>query len=354
MAGPESHPRKPVEIIHTTLEHIMRTQRPSLSIVVAITSVVALSACGSGSADGPAPTASTPASDAGTTSSTVTIGGLLVGANAAINVGIDDGTFAEHGLNITFNSGLDGPAQLPALTTGATQFSICNPTSLLIANDRGLDVRLVSGFNYAQEKEPDRNGVVVKEDSGIDSFADLPGHTVSVNAVQTHGDLMIKAATERASADPESINFNELDFADMLAQLEIDNTDAVWLPEPFLSMAESEPGLKVLGYPFYDVDPGSPVQMICAAGDYVEENPETVDAMRAALSDLAESVTEDDAAVREELVEFLNLPEEVAQSMGLENYETEIRDEQLSTLNELMVEYDMLTEQVDLESIIVP
>lgn len=318
-----------------------------------------LTACGSGSTSnvaspsGPAEVGATSPASRGAAES-VAIGGLLVGPNAAINVGIDDGTFAEHGLEVTFNSGLDGPAQLPALTTGATQFSICNPTSLLIAQDKGLDIRLVSGFNYAQEQEPDLNGIVVQKDSGIDSFDDLPGRTVSVNALQTHGDLMIKAATEKAGGDPSAIRFNEIDFPDMLAQLEVGNTEAVWLPEPFLGMAAQDPALEVMGYPFFAVDPGSPVQMICAAGDYVDENPEAVEAMSEALTDLTEAVTEDDSAVRSELVDFLGLPEEAAQVMGIDDYDTGIRREQLSVLNDLMVQYGMISAPVDLDEVIVP
>lgn len=341
----------------------MNHRHLTLAAAVLASAALVLTGCGTGSTTGASAPASPESGAAGASSSSpatageeqaVAIGGLLVGPNAAINVGIEDGTFAEHGLDVTFNSGLDGPAQLPALTTGATQFSICNPTSLLIANDKGLDIRLVSGFNYAQAREPDFNGVVVKKDSGIESFADLPGRTVSVNALQTHGDLMIKAATEKEGGDPAAIKFNEIDFPDMLAQLEVGNTEAVWLPEPFLGMAAQNPEFEVMGHPFYEVAPGSPVQMICAAGDYVEENPETVAAMRDALTDLSATVTADDSAVRAELVDFLGMPEPAAQAMSIEDFNTEIREEQLSVLNDLMVEYGMISAPVDLEAVTVP
>lgn len=340
----------------------MHHRHLTLAAATLAATALVLTGCSAGSTSGTAPTSGAASADAagaasptgGDGAQAVAIGGLLVGANAAINVGIEDGTFAEHGLDVTFNDGLDGPAQLPALTTGATQFSICNPTSLLIANDKGLDIRLVSGFNYAQDQEPDRNGVVVKKGSGVDSFADLPGRTVSVNAIQTHGDLMIMEATEKAGGDPKAIQFNEIDFPDMLAQLEVGNTEAVWLPEPFLGMAAQNPDLEVMGYPFHEVDPGSPVQMVCASGDYVESNPEAVSAMREAVADLSARVTEDDSAVREELVGFLGMPEEAAQAMGLETYDADIRMEQLATLNELMVKYGMISAPVDLEEIIVP
>lgn len=341
----------------------MNHRRLTLAAAALASASLVLAGCGSGTAAGSSASDPSTSGTAGSSSAAqassgegqeVAIGGLRVGANAAINVGIEDGTFADHGLDVTFNSGLDGPAQLPALTTGATQFSICNPTSLLIANDKGLDIRLVSGFNYAQAQEPDFNGIVVKKDSGIESFADLPGRTVSVNALQTHGDLMIKAATEKAGGDPAAIDFNEIDFPDMLAQLEVGNTEAIWVPEPFLGMAAQDPQYEIMGFPFYEVDPGSPVQMICAAGDYVDDNPEVVTAMREALTDLSAAVTEDDSAVRTELVDFLGMPEEAAQAMGIEDFDTGIRGEQLAVLNDLMVEYGMITAPVDLEAITVP
>lgn len=247
----------------------------------------------------------------------------------------------------------DGPAQIPGLTTGAINFSLCNPTSLLVANDKGLDIRLVSSFTSSEVTGKDNNAVVVKKDSGINSFKDLAGKTVSVNAMATAGDLLIKASVKKDGGDPSAVKFNELQFPDMEAQLENGNTDAVWFPEPFQSKAAANADMKILGFPMQFADPGVATQMICADGKWADANKETVTKFKDALTELLDDAQADESIVRKELPDFLKMPTEVANSVGLDKMTTTIDRPSLETLNKLMVEFGMISKEVDLDAITV-
>lgn len=283
----------------------------------------------------------------------IVVGGIMAAPNAAIVVGQNEGIWKRSGLSVEFNTGIDGPEQLPALVTESIDFSICNPTSLLLARDQGLDIRVVAGFNKSSEASPDGNAVIVRADSGIDSFSDLEGKTVAVNAIRTQADVMIMEAVKSQDGDPSEVDFIEIAFPDMPAQLNNENTDAFWAPEPFVTIASQSPEFELLGYPFLEVEPGSPVQMFCANGSLVDENPELIAKFQSAVHELTELVTQDETAVREELTEFSEIPPELAETMYLDVYDANIPMETLDTTNQLMFEYGMTSEPADLDEVVV-
>ena len=283
----------------------------------------------------------------------IAVGGIMAAPNAAIEVGQDEGVWERAGLSVEFNTGIDGPEQLPALVTESIDFSICNPTSLLLARDQGLDIRVVAGFNISSEASPEGNAVIVRADSDIDSFSDLDGKTVAVNAIRTQADVMIMEAVQLQGGDPTEVDFIEIAFPDMPAQLNNANTDAFWAPEPFVTMAAQSSEFEVLGYPILEVEPGSPVQMFCANGSLVDEYPELITQFQSAVSELTELVAQDESAVRAELPEFSEIPPELAETMYLDVYEASIPMETLDTTNQLMYEYGMTSEPADLDEVVV-
>ncbi|WP_258932948.1 hypothetical protein [Nesterenkonia pannonica] len=53
------------------------------------------------------------------------------------------------------------------------------------------------------------------------------------------------------------------------------------------------------------------------------------------------------------LAEFLDLPEEAAANVNMEEFDGDPRQDQLSDMVDLMVEYDFIDEEIDLDSVIV-
>ena len=111
-------------------------------------------------------------------------------------------------------------------------------------------MKIVAGYSNSLEEGNDVAGVVTRADSGIETWADLEGKTTAVNALKTLGDLTIMHLAEEDGADPQALNFSEIGFPDMPAQLERGNTDAVWIPEPFLSQLLEDDANELVGYSF--------------------------------------------------------------------------------------------------------
>ncbi|MFC7401375.1 ABC transporter substrate-binding protein [Citricoccus sp. GCM10030269] len=321
---------------------------------------LAFTGCGSGSPTGTedgGSSAGSPATDGSGAGSgeltSVSVGTIPIASSTELRYGVAEGIFEDHGLDVELVEGQGGAALLPAVQNGSMEFAVGNPMSVLTAADQGLPMKVISGYSWSAPEGEDINALVARKDSGITGFEDLEGKTVTVNAVHTLGDLSIMEATDMAGGDPEKINFNEMAFPDMPAQLEQGNVDAVWLPEPFLSRALEDPENVVVGYPNQEVMDGMPLTIAFTSESMAAENPETVSAFRDALTDAADQAAENEEEIRGMLPEFLKMDEETAQTIGLEPAHTDLPVEKMQTIYDLMLKYGMADNPMDVESLYV-
>lgn len=274
----------------------------------------------------------------------ITIGLLQVGSSAAIQYGIDEDIFEEHGLDVEFELARGGSVMVPAVQTGEYDFAIINPLTVMMSNDVGLDMRVLTGFAYAYPEGDDVHGVVTRTDTGIDSFEDLAGQNIAVNTLKTPGDLSIMEATERDGGDPQDISFSEIAFPEMEAQLDLGNVDAAWLPEPFLTRALASPDNELVGYSAQESVPGMPMLSSFTSAEYAAQNPEVVERFETALTEVLEESTANEDEVRELLPDFMGVPEEATDGMRLEEWSSEMRPDLVDHIGELAVKYEFIDE----------
>ncbi|MCZ2846522.1 ABC transporter substrate-binding protein [Modestobacter sp. VKM Ac-2978] len=318
------------------------------SVPVLVSVLLALSACGGESEQ-------TPDAAAGSSGELreVSVGMLPIMPTAALYAGIEQGFFEDHGLQVAVETGQGGAALLPAVLSGDLEFATSNPVSLLQARARGLDVQVVAHWTSALSSgEADVNAVVAAPDSGIDSAADLEGKQVAVNTLNGMGGLTIREAVRQDGGDPDAVSFLELGFPDMPAALAAGNVDAVWVPEPFLGSLQAE-GNTVVTHPSLESVTGHPTQLFFTSGQLAESDPELVADMTAALEETLAYAEENPDAVKAQIPQVLpQLPAEVAQSVRLEEFGTDLRRAQLEELGRLMEEDGLIEEPADLDGLL--
>lgn len=281
----------------------------------------------------------------------ITVGTLAIASSAELRYGVDNGIFEEHGLDVELVESQGGAAMVPAIQNGSLDFAIGNPMSVLTAADQGLPLRVVSGYSWSSAEGDDINAVVTRADSGITEWTDLEDATVTVNAIHTLGDLSTMEAVAMNGGDPSSINFNEMPFPDMLPQLEAGNVDAVWVPEPFLGRALADDENVVVGAPNQEVMSGMPLTIAFTSDTVLEESPEVVETFRTALTESAEQAWEDEEALRHSLTEYLDMDDETAQNIKLEPARTDLPVEDMQTIYDLMLKYDMADNPLDVATL---
>lgn len=272
----------------------------------------------------------------------VTIGVLSIAPSVGVAYGIEHGIFEEHGFDVNYEVSSAGAAMLPAVSAGQLDFGVGNPLSVATAVDQGLDMKIVAGYSNSLEEGEDVAGVVTRADSDIETWADLEGNTTAVNALNTLGDLTVMHLAEEDGVDPQALEFSEIGFPDMPAQLERGNADAVWLPEPFLSGLLADDANQLVGYSFQETDPGMATMVTFTSGELAEEDPEMAADFGEAMTAALEASEADPEGSRDQLVEFLEISEEDAENLTMEFLSGDIDREQLMFMVELADRYDFI------------
>jgi ABC-type nitrate/sulfonate/bicarbonate transport system substrate-binding protein len=326
MSAPQAHPRR---------------RLPGLALGCA--AALVLTACGSDDAEGGGGDAG---SEGGTAALTL---GYFPLVHTATAVHADEtGLFEDEGLDVTLEQTSGGAQAIPSLIAGEYDITYGNYTSALLAAQQGLPVRIVAGNDVGA----DDHSVLVSPDAPYQSAADLAGARIAVNNLQNIGTVAINAVLEDAGVDISTIQFVELPLPDMAPALDAGDVDAIWLVEPFQAAAVAD-GARVL-FPLFR----GPVEDMPVAGwltteQYAQENPEVIESFRAAMAASMEELTDD----RERLVElvptYTQVPAETVEQVALPAWDAEVDVEQLQEMSDLMLEYGIISEEFDVEEIIV-
>jgi NitT/TauT family transport system substrate-binding protein len=260
----------------------------------------------------------------------------------------ETGLFEEEGLDVTLEQTSGGAQAIPSLIAGEYDITYGNYTSAVLAAQQGLPIRIIAGNDVGATD----HSIMVAPDAPYQSAADLEGARIAVNNLQNIGTVAINAVLEDAGVDISTIQYLELPLPDMAAALSAGDVDAIWQVEPFQASAKAA-GARVLFPLFSGPVEGMPVAGWLTTEQYAQENPEAIEAFRAALSASIEELDGD----RERLVElvptYTQVPAEVVEQVELPQWEAEADAAQLQEMADLMLEYEVITEEFDVESILV-
>ena len=280
---------------------------------VAASLALALAACSSGAPAAPASTAggSAAAAPAGELKK-VTVGALPIAPTAVIHLGMEKGIFADNGLEIQLETGQGGAALLPAVGSHA---------------------------------------ILVKEDGPIASPKDLAGKTVAINTLRSMGDLLTMEAVEKDGGDPSAVKFVELPFPNMQAALEAGQVDAVWTPEPFMSIID-QGGAKILTRVGKDTITGHPTMMYFTSGNLIKSDPELVATMKKAINEAMDYAQANPDEVRQAAVDKLNVNPELAKTMILEDFGGPVRTDEVKAMGDLMTKFKFVDNPADVDGLL--
>ena len=318
-------------------------------VLLAAAAALTLSACGGGSLSGDEST-----SEAEGTSglTTLSVGIMPIVDTAPIWLGKEQGFFEAEGLDLDNQTTTGGAAAVPGVVSGDIDFAFGNVVSVMVANDKGLGIELVSNGNSTTgDTSSDFGAVVVPADSDIQDAADLAGKTVSVNNLSNIGDTTIRKLVENAGGDHESIKFVEIPFPDAPAAIESGQVDAAWILDPFLTQTV-ENGARVIAYNFAETHPSLDISGYFTTSSYIEENPEIVEQFTRAMKKSLEYAQENPEAVREIVGTYTKIDEEMRAKMVLPAFHADFDREGLTILGEAAASYGTLSKAPDLDAML--
>jgi NitT/TauT family transport system substrate-binding protein len=323
----------------------MKKRLAALGLIVMTT--VALSGC----TDSDAPTTPQPTSSGEVRQ--VRVAALPITETAALWGGMKAGIFAKHGLTVEVLPAQGGAQAIPALLSGDIEFAIGQPFGPFRADLQDLGVIMIGNYASSYATGDDINAVVASAKSGITRPAQLSGRKVSVNSLGAAGDVTIMAAVEQDGGDPTKIQFVEVAFPDVPAQLEAGNIDAAWVPEPFVTQLKSR-GDTFIVAPYQAVVPGLATLTVITTTALKTSDPTLIAnfsaAMKEALAWAKDPANEKD--VRQAIKDNLQLPEPVADSVKLPAFGWDLDRKSQEALATLAVKYGVLDRQPNFDRLI--
>jgi NitT/TauT family transport system substrate-binding protein len=323
--------------------------------VFALSAVLALAACGSGSPAGDADGDADGEAEAGAQNGELTeveVGVIPIVDVASIYLGEQEGIFQDHGIDLTLTLAQGGAAIVPAVQSGDFDFGFSNVTSLLVAEDRGLPLKMVAaGPQTTGDSENDFSAVMVKPDSGIESVADLEGKRVAVNTLNNIFDSVISEGVLEAGGEPTNVDFVEVGFPEMLAQLESDNVDAISAVDPFATVADNE-GYERVFAPFADVVDELGVGTYFTSEQLTEEDPQLVESFYSAMQESQAYADENPDAVREVLMEYTTIDESLLGEIAIPAFPEEINLDSLEAVAEISERHGLIADAPDLNDVV--
>ncbi len=319
-------------------------------IAAAAASLLALTSCGGG--DDTATEGDQEATQDAGELTQVSIGVIPIVDVAPIYLGVEEGIFEEHGLEVELTLAQGGAAIIPAIQSGDFDFGFSNITSLVIAKSQGLPLQLVApGPQTTGEAGDDFASLLVPEDSDVESIADLEGQRVAVNTLNNINDTVLKEGMRQAGGDRDAMELVEVAFPEMVGQLESGNVDAIMAVEPFATLAK-EGGAREIYSPYAE-----PIEDLMIAGyftntDKIENEPEVVDSFITAMKESQQFAEDNPDAAKEILSEYTEIEPEVIEQLNMPRFPQEINRESTERIIELSEETELISEPVDINELI--
>lgn len=341
---------------------------------LALGAALALAACSSGESAGADPSsgAETPAAsasseadtpsaaaseDEGTDSSEppaeltpITVGVIPIVDTAPIWLGVDQGFFEDEGLDVTVQTTSGGAAAVPGVVSGTYDFAFGNLVSVMVAQDKGLDLRYVANGN-STAGDPDFGGVVVNADSPIQSPKDLSGKTVSVNNLQNIGDTTIRTVVDADGGDGASVKFVEVGFPDAEAALTNNQIDAAWIVDPFFHAALDH-GARLITTNFSDFDPNLDIAGYFTLGKTIAEKPDLVEHFVAAMNKSLEFADANHDEVKRIVTTYTKMTMDQLDDIVIPKFNVDFNKEADQKLADAALKYGTLGKQLDIATIL--
>lgn len=306
---------------------------------LAILSLLAAAALAlAGCTDSAAPSTTPTSGASGGALTKVRVAALPIAETGALWAGIKEGIFAKHGLDIEVVPAQGGAQAIPALLSGDIQFAIGQPFGPIRADLQNLGVAIIGDYADSLPSGKDVNAVVALASSGIATPKDLTGKKVSVNSLGAAGDLTIRAAVDADGGDSSKIQFIEVAFPDVKAQLEAGTIDAGWVPDPFRAMVVGAGGTSVVS-PYQAVIPGLTVLTNITTQKLIDSNPDLVSAYSAAMTETLAFAAGNETAVRAAIATGLKISAEAAAGITLPKFTFDLNVDNVKKLADLAVKY---------------
>ena len=270
---------------------------------------------------------------------------------ASAMVGVDEGIFKRHGLDVEMvligiNSNI--PA---AILSNSIQIGGPTSTVFLQAVDGGLDLVAVEGASIMNKTSNDAIAAFVRTGVEASAASDFVGKKVGAPGLGAFLHVLFRKWLIEKGVDPKGVNFVEVTFPTMNDVLKSGAVDAVLTAEPFV-MRMTAAGTGRVGARYAaDLARTEPIIFYAASRDWAEKNPDAIRNFRAGTAEAAAIVNSDRDKASAAIAKFTKQPLELVKLSAPNYSEPVLKSEQLKWWIDVMKQQNMLQSKVDLDQL---
>lgn len=255
-----------------------------------------------------------------------------------VQVALQEGIFEKHGLAVETVPAQSGSGLVPAVLEGSVDVAYGSTMTYLLGMEKELPIEVVHMAGAEERPEGEPGGehstlvLMVNDDSPIDSPADLEDKIVSVNGVGSIQEVAVKTAVEEAGGDPDSVQLLELPLSQAQGALEAGRIDAASVNVPFTTIMLND-GMRSIGETVKSIDgKNSNLELYFTSQQFAEENPEALEAFRAALDEAIDLVNDDLELSRETLENYTDIDPEIIEQLPILHFQKGVSLEEVTAL----------------------
>ncbi|MEV7604798.1 ABC transporter substrate-binding protein [Paenarthrobacter sp. NPDC089322] len=321
--------------------------RRTIPLALAAVLSLTLAACGGGS--GPA---ATPAAD-GTT--TLKVGTIGIGSDAALRLAIDKGYFKEQNLNVEVSVIANPPAGIAAAQSGQIDLTYTPSIPLLNALSQNVPLKVVAAADGYKDgagesgdlDRVDDTGLLVQQSSAISRPKDLEGKSVSVPARKAQLEVTVSKLVKDDGGDPAKVNWMVLDPSSALQSLNSGRVDAASLVAPFTSKAVSE-GNRLLASPGVEFFEEGAIGLWVSGANTVKSKEKALEGFRTAIYKANAYANGNLDEAQKLSAEITKTPVEVVKAGAVNYWPDDVRIEDIERANTNLADLGFLDAPVKL------
>lgn len=235
---------------------------------------------------------------------------------APLFLGMEEGVFEEHGLELELVPQTDIAAIISGLASGQYDFGFATVVHLINARENNIPVKAVAtpdGQQATEEADDMGNALVAGPDSGIEGPGDLGGKTLGVIGLSSLNTLAAQELAAREGVDVETIQLVQMPFGQMPAALAAGDVDAAVVQSPFIAEALAD-GSTVVAKPNVELFADQAVGLFLTSEQLIAESESLVEGFAQAMVESQELAAENVEDARTTLVEHMGLTPEAAEA----------------------------------------
>jgi NitT/TauT family transport system substrate-binding protein len=302
----------------------------------------------------------TGASGAGPAGGAITVAVVPAIDNAPLGVGVENGLFKQHGLNVTVRDYQSISAEFQALANGQAQIAEGDYTGFFYEQATGhASLSLIAD---AYDAAANSVAILALPGSDITTPQQLQGQAVSVatppamlspyNAAVPYNieTLAAQEVLQNDGVSPSSVGWTPLAGQDMLPELHTGQVKAILVTEPYILQAEERLGAVEVVDASSGVTSGLPLFGYFSLASYAHANPSAVQAFQAALYQ-AQSDCAQRGSVQAVLPQLTGMSSGDAALITLGTYPTSLNLGQIQRVASLMYDSGMIGSPLDVSTL---